>query len=56
MKIAYLTVLLMLSSSLVMAADNKNTTQNSEAKNQVEAVNSFKSALNIIILRAIMML
>ncbi|MCL6233897.1 MULTISPECIES: hypothetical protein [Acinetobacter] len=42
MKIAYLTVLLMLSSSLVMAADNKNTTQNSEAKNQVEAVNSFR--------------
>ncbi|MGN0936713.1 hypothetical protein [Acinetobacter amyesii] len=42
MKLAYLTVLLMLSSSLVMAADNKNTTQNSEAKNQVEAVNSFR--------------
>ncbi|MCL6238804.1 hypothetical protein M5F66_10760 [Acinetobacter sp. ANC 5033] len=42
MKIAYLTVLLMLSSSLVLAADNKNTTQNSEAKNQVEAVNSFR--------------
>ena len=42
MKIAYLTVLLMLSSSLVMAADNKNTTQNSEAKSQVEAVNSFR--------------
>ncbi|WP_168379494.1 MULTISPECIES: hypothetical protein [Acinetobacter] len=42
MKIAYLTVLLMLSSSLVMAADNKNTTQNSEAKNQVEAINSFR--------------
>ncbi|MGE8684123.1 MAG: hypothetical protein ACN6OV_06515 [Acinetobacter sp.] len=42
MKKAYLTVLLMLSSSLVMATDNKNTTQNADVKNRVEVVNRFK--------------
>ena len=42
MKKAYLTVLLMLSSSLVMATDNKNTTQNADVKNRIEVVNRFK--------------
>ncbi|OTG79739.1 hypothetical protein B9T33_11415 [Acinetobacter sp. ANC 5054] len=42
MKKAYLTVLLMLSSSLVMAAENKNSTQDADVKNRVDVVNSFK--------------
>lgn len=42
MKKAYLTVLLMLSSFVVMAADNKKTELQADSKKQVEVVNNFK--------------